>query len=57
MVKDRMVRLKEEDEGLGDLTTTRNGDAKPFTILLKEGKEERENFENFAPRKGAIAPS
>jgi len=37
MVEDLIVRLEEEEEGLGDLTIAGNGDAKPFTILLKEG--------------------
>jgi hypothetical protein len=32
--------LKEEEKRFGDLTIAPNGDAKPFTTLLKEGKEE-----------------
>ncbi len=39
VAEDLIVRLEEEEEGLGDLTTARNGDAEPFTTLLKEGKE------------------
>jgi hypothetical protein len=39
MAEDLIVRLKEEEEGLGVLTTTHNGDVEPFTILLEERKE------------------
>jgi hypothetical protein len=41
VAEDLIVRLEEEEEGLGDLTTARNGDAEPFTTLLKERKEEK----------------
>jgi len=44
VAEDLIVRLKEEEEGLGDLTTARNGDAEPFTTLLKEGKERNWKF-------------
>jgi hypothetical protein len=39
VAKDFIVRLEEEEEGLGDLTIALNGDAKPFITLLKERKE------------------
>jgi hypothetical protein len=49
-----IVRLKEEEEGFGDLTIACNGDAEPFTTLLEERKEEQKKTENFAPRKGVV---
>ncbi len=55
VAEDLIVRLEEEEEGPGDLTTARNGDAEPFTTLLKEGKEEKKEIENFAPGKGVAA--
>jgi hypothetical protein len=54
VAEDLTVRLEEKEEGLGDLTTARNGDAEPFTTLL-EGKEEQRETENFAPGEGAAA--
>jgi hypothetical protein len=56
VAEDLTVRLEEKEEGLGDLTTARNGDAEPFTTLLEEGKEEQEETGNFAPGEGAAAP-
>ncbi len=56
VAEDLIVRLEEEEEGLGDLTTARNGDAEPFTILLKEGKEGKKETKNFAPGEGVAAP-
>jgi hypothetical protein len=56
VAEDLTVKLEEMEEGLGDLTTARNGDAEPFTTLLEEGKEEQEETENFAPGEGAAAP-
>ncbi len=52
VAEDLIARLEEEEEGLGDLTTVRNGDAEPFTTLLKEGNEEKKETENFAPGEG-----
>jgi hypothetical protein len=57
VAEDLIVRLEEEEEGLGDLTTARNGDAEPFTTLLKKGKEEKKETENFAPGEGVAAPA
>ncbi len=54
--EDVIVRLEEEEEGLEDLTTARNGDAEPFTTLLKEGKEGKKETKNFAPGEGVAAP-
>jgi hypothetical protein len=44
MEKDIIVKLEEKEEGLGDLTTTCNVDAEPFTTLLEEGKEEQKKI-------------
>jgi hypothetical protein len=45
VAEDLIVRLEEEEEGLGDLTTACNGDAEPFTTLLKEAREENKETE------------